>query len=270
MLNNIDSDKHFSYVRFQDGELIALIGYDWITDIEAIENKVGNIDGHLYFDEMCTALRESICSDKNVIYSNKNKYVFRISCEDQIFIINKCPSYSDKFWKNKKKSKNDILKMLNDLASNIKVKISGDILNTNIYQSPHIFIKFVDIVNKKNIVFIGPEYCKNLTFLNIKKHIIIPRTNCFLEKDNIMKEIICTMQEYEKKNQGCIFLFAASMTTNYIIDKLFERSLDKHTMIDVGSAFDNFLSKESFNQIKRRVYNPVFIKNNYPQNFWIN
>ena len=41
-------------------------------------------------------------------------------------------------------------------------------------------------------------------------------------------------------------------------------------MIDVGSAFDNFLSKESFNQIKRRVYNPVFIKNNYPQNFWIN
>ena len=40
-------------------------------------------------------------------------------------------------------------------------------------------------------------------------------------------------------------------------------------MIDIGSAFDNFLSKETFPQITRRIYNPTFIKENYPSNYWI-
>ena len=56
-----------------------------------------------------------------------------------------------------------------------------------------------------------------------------------------MKDIENTMNEYETKNEGCIFLFSASMTTNYIIDKLFERSLDKHTMIDIGSGFEKLM-----------------------------
>ena len=46
---------------------------------------------------------------------------------------------------------------------------------------------------------------------------------------------------------------------------MFERSLDKHTMIDIGSGFDNFLSKKLFPKINRRFYMPEFIKEHYPK-----
>ena len=40
-------------------------------------------------------------------------------------------------------------------------------------------------------------------------------------------------------------------------------------MIDCGSVFDNFFSKETYPQINRRIYKPEFIKENYPSNYWI-
>ena len=52
--------------------------------------------------------------------------------------------------------------------------------------------------------------------------------------------------EINNTNETTIFLFAAGLTTNYIIEKLKFKTIDKHFMIDIGSSFDNFLSKESF------------------------
>ena len=117
---------------------------------------------------------------------------------------------------------------------------------------------------------IGPEYLKKFTPLNVNKYISIPLKNCFLDKDRIIKEIKDIIVTYNKNNKNGIFLFCASMCTNYIIDQLFELTLNKHTMLDIGSAFDNFLSKETFPQITRRNYDPTFIKANYPSNYWIN
>ena len=68
------------------------------------------------------------------------------------------------------------------------------------------------MLNTKNVIIIGPEYLKQFKPLIVKKYILIPLKNCFLEKDRIMKDIENTMNEYETKNEGCIFLFSASMT----------------------------------------------------------
>lgn len=38
-------------------------------------------------------------------------------------------------------------------------------------------------------------------------------------------------------------------------------------MIDVGSLWDNFMSTK-VTQVYRRIYNPEFIKANYPANYW--
>ena len=40
IINNITLNDHFSYVRYQDGEIIALIGYDWISKVKASENQL--------------------------------------------------------------------------------------------------------------------------------------------------------------------------------------------------------------------------------------
>ena len=135
-----------------------------------------------------------------------------------------------------------------------------------VYLNPLKFINFINIINKKHIIFIGPSYIKNLSFINIKKTIIIPLKNCFTKVEEIQKKII---DEINSDNISKCFLFSAGLTTNYIIEKIKNKALNKHFMIDIGSAFDNFLSKETFPQITRRIYNPTFIKENYPSNYWI-
>ena len=91
-------------------------------------------------------------------------------------------------------------------------------------------------------------------------------TNCFSQVENIQNQV---ENEIIMSNETIVFLFAAGLTTNFIIEKLKSKTIDKHFMLDIGSAFDNFFSKESFPLIRRRLYDPKFIKNNYPENFWI-
>jgi len=272
-LNNLKENKHFSFVRYQDGELIALVKYDWINDIPAVQNKIGNCDGHLYFDEMCNGLNDAVCSVKNGSYSHNDKYIFSITLDGIIYCIkddvkNIYGLYGAD-WPNRKKSKDEILKMLYNLKENIKVKITPDLINNYIYSTPLYIVEFINILNMKNTIIIGPEYLKKFKPLNAKKYISIPLKNCFLQKTNIISDVENTMNRYENKNEGRIFLFSASMATNYMIDKLFERSLDKHTLIDTGSLFDNFFSKNCLPNLARRNYKPEFIKKNYPNNYWI-
>ena len=269
-LYNIENDIYFSFVRYNDGEIISLMNYDFINNAFDVFNHT-NCDGHNYFNEMNKGLYDAVTSVKNKEYSENGKYIFQISIDVLIYIFtNKIesngwtytPIHSEAFTLNK----------LHELKQNIKVKINncynhGEVLNNRIYaENDNTFIKFIDIINKKKVILIGPEYLKEFKPLIINQHIIIPLKNCFLDKDRIIQEINHIIDNNDK---GCIFLFCASMATNYIIDKLFEKTLNKHTMIDIGSSFDNFLSKEKFPFICRRVYNPEFIKQNYPSNYWI-
>ena len=184
-------------------------------------------------------------------------------------VENKYGLYDAARWSNKKKSKDEIIKMVYNLKENIKVKISPDLINHYIYSTPLYLVEFINILNMKNTIVIGPEYLKKFKPLSVKKYITIPLKNCFLENKNIILDVENTMNIYENKNEGCIFLFSASMATNYMIDKLFERSLDKHTLIDIGSLFDQFFSKKILPYLARRRYDPDFIKQYFPCNYWI-
>ena len=269
-LDKLQNDEHFSFVRYNDGELISVMEYDFIhnTHIKNDTDHLPNCDLHQYFKEMNKGLQEALTNEENIMYCEQHKYIFQISIDSMIVIMeNKRDHITD----------NNItlkytLTRLNELKDIIKVKRNkweghGELINTDMYTNPINVVKFIDILNTKNIILIGPEYLTKFQLLNVKKYILIPMHNCFLEKDRIMKEIEDSMNEFENIEQSCVFLFSASMATNYMIDKLFKRSLDKHTMIDVGSLWDNFMSTK-VTQVARRIYNPEFIKANYPANYW--
>ena len=278
-LNKLQNNEHFSFVRYNDGEIISLMEYDFILNIPITNNTSSkNCDSHHYFKEMNKGLQEAVTSEENILYSQQHKYIFQINLDNIIYVIENQRDYIHEGdiilpYVNANNLNTLItLNKLNKLKEFIKVKRNkhedhGELINIDIYNRPNNIVKFIDILNTKNIIVIGPEYLTKLRLFNVQKYIFTPMHNCFLEKDRIIHEIENTMNEYENNNESCIFLFSASMTTNYIIDKLFKKSLDKHTMIDVGSLWDNFMSKK-INPVVRRIYNPEFIKNNYPENYW--
>lgn len=242
LITKLKNNEPFSIARYNDGEFISISGWDFIYNTPANKSP-GNIDGHKYPDKLNDCLRTAISCDENVELSKQKKYIFQSKLELYRSKHNNHPSFQ---------------------KINFKVDTIKNDFSNFVYEFPNLWIDFVNQINNYKIVFIGPEYCKNISFLKIKRFITIPLTNCFSQVENIQNQI---ENEITKTNETIIFLFAAGLTTNYIIEKLKSKTINQHFMIDIGSAFDNFLSKESFPEIRRRLYNPPFIKKHYPSWF---
>ena len=67
-----------------------------------------------------------------------------------------------------------------------------------------------------------------------KDFVEVPAVDCYLEKENIKKEIKNLTKKYDRP----VFGFSASMATNVIVDELFEEIGDKCWMIDFGSIWE--------------------------------
>lgn len=251
ILENIKNNVPFLLARYNDGEFIAITQWDYIYKCHCSKSP-GNIDGHKYDRELGDVLRQAILSAENVKLSMENKYLFQ----------SKLSNY--------KNMHGNVFKLDVSSLNNIKFNVNTitDDFTDYIYANPSKFIDCINLLNNKHIILVGPEYLKHIKFLNVKNHIIIPQINCFSSKDKIIGNIVAEINkdtEYKHKH----FIFCASMTTNYIIEKLKHLALDKHTMIDMGSCFDNFISSSKVPSINRRIYNPAYIKENYPSNYWI-
>lgn len=242
LITKLKNNEPFSIARYNDGEFISISGWDFIYNTPANKSP-GNKDGHKYPDKLNDCLRTAISCDENVELSKQKKYIFQSKLELYKFCHNNHPSFQ---------------------KINFKVDTITNDFSNFVYDFPDLWIDFVNHINNYKIVFIGPQYCKNISFIKIKNFITIPLTNCFSQVEKIQNQV---ENEIIKSNEPAVFLFAAGLTTNFIIEKLKLKTIDKHFMIDIGSAFDNFLSKESFPEIRRRLYNPPFIKKYYPSWF---
>ena len=259
IIENINNNIPFLLARYNDGEFIAITQWDYIYNCHCSMSP-GNIDSHKYDKELGDVLREAILSDENVQLSKENKYLFQSKLSHYKNMLGNTFGLNVSSLDNIKFNVNTITKDFTDF----------------IYSNPQKFIECINLLNNKYIVLIGPEYLKYISFLNVKQHIIIPQVNCFSDKDNIIKNIVNEMNRRGSgggggtiNNEHKYFIFCASMTTNYIIEKLKYLALNKHTMIDMGSCFDNFISTSKVTSINRRVYKPEYIKQNYPSNYWI-
>lgn len=213
-LNKFKNNEHFRYSRFNDGELIAVIGQT---------PQGANCDGHQYFPEMGKELKDVLLN-----------YRF-----DENYILE-----SFDHWYN-------VLPYIRTTLHQLKTSnpelsfLHTDFIRISHEQQPERFIELLEILRKKKLVIVGPSYLKKLDKHFNFEFIEVPLKNCYLEKDRITKE----MREVTESGDNNFFLLSASMPANIIIDRFND---DKNTYLDWGSVWDTLFDSREYSFIKKR------------------
>ena len=76
LINKLKNDKFFLFVRYNDGEFIALTMWDYIYKCSA-DKSPGNCDGHKYTKKLSNCLRYAISCEDNIMLSKEEKYIFQ-------------------------------------------------------------------------------------------------------------------------------------------------------------------------------------------------
>jgi hypothetical protein len=213
--NKIKNNEHFKYSRYNDGELIAIIG--------KTPNDT-NCDGHQYFPEMSIELKNCLLN-----YKASEEYVLE----------------SFDYWYNLNphiKNTLDELKLINPELTFLHT----DFIRISHEQNPEQFFKLLNELKTKKLVIIGPQYLSKLNKIFNFIHIEIPIKNCYLIKNEIIK----TISNINKISDNNYYLFSASMPTKIIIDVF--KNDNKNTYLDWGSVWDTFFVSPKYNFITKR------------------
>jgi len=213
--NKIKNDEYFKYSRFNDGELIAIIG---------TSPNNSNCDGHRYFPEMSVELKNILLS-----YKFSDDYILE----------------SFDYWYNIHPHINNILHVLKNQNPELRF-LHTDWIRISHEQQPDKFIELLNLLKTKNIVIIGPNYLLELKkFFNFS-FIEIPLKNCYHSKNEVINQIT----EFNSDSDNNYYLFSSSMPTKIIIDHF--KNDNKNTYIDWGSVWDTFFVSSQYNFIRKR------------------
>ncbi len=104
-------------------------------------------------------------------------------------------------------------------------------------------------VKNKNNVLIGNRWLRE--FKEFKhQYISVPHVNCWLDRPRIYK-LACEIAETKKH---LVFHICASMMAEVLIDELYNKYGDRHTFIDIGSAYDPYVIGENGKRRQIRSY----------------
>ena len=211
----IKANHHFKYARFNDGELIAIIGK---TPDKA------NCDKHKYFPGMSVELKQVFLD-----YKHDEDYI--LETFDRRYSI---PMFREIL---------DELKVLNPELS----FVNTDFIRIAHEQEPDKFKSLLTELKTKKLIIVGPQYLGKLSKFFKFNHIVVPLRNCYLAKDNII-DLIKKTNTISDNNY---YLFSASMPTKIIIDAFKEDT--KNTYIDWGSVWDTFFVSREYRFISKRT-----------------
>ena len=94
------------------------------------------------------------------------------------------------------------------------------------------------VLRGRDVVLVGPqELAKGLRKIMDFDHIEVPLIDCWLAYDSVLKTCL------SKGWPGRVFVFAAAMMTNVLIDDLF--GAEDLTLLDVGAAFDPYAGRKT-------------------------
>lgn len=213
--NKIKNNEHFKYSRYNDGELIAIIGK---TPLDV------NCDGHQYFPEMSVEL-------KNILLNYK--------CADDYVLE------SFDYWYSLLPHVKEILNELKLINPELTF-LHTDFIRISHEQNPEDFFQLLEVLKTKKLVIIGPQYLTKLSKFFSFTHIEIPIKNCYLAKNEIIKKIT----GINKTTDNNYYLFSASMPTKVIIDAF--KDDNKNTYLDWGSVWDTFFVSPEYDFIRKR------------------
>lgn len=109
-------------------------------------------------------------------------------------------------------------------------------INSHIFHHLSIqdFKNFLTLLKTKNTIIVGPDYLTELNFY--KEHIVTPLEFVWKHVDVIESNIITKINKYD----NVIIVYSASIATNILIDRLYDKFQNKITQIDIGSNLDPY------------------------------
>ncbi len=161
--------------------------------------KGKNRDGNEYLPELANELRAILYGEQDYYFGLQYGVLYNSELRDYVFGI----LFNDKHnW------------------------VNGDVLHQ---ASEYGYLNvFIEALRGRNVVVIGPAYFEDLPYGVIQ----IPETNSYLKNPRTFFEIEICIDDTEWTD--LVFLIAAAMNSNIIIDKL----PNNVTAIDIGSVFD--------------------------------
>ncbi len=202
-VNLLNQGIPFSFSRFGDGEWNAMLG-----------KKGKNCDGHEYFPQMGTQLRETVIHAQDYFYAIQNMAIRN----DGKAIASFCKEYAVSIsWHNA-----DVFHYANRAGQ---------------------FFPMVETLRKMDVVLVGPAHLKPLNkhCLEYETFIEIPSQNCYLKLDQMKKAVF----DYGAKKSGKVFAISASMAANVMIHDLYPNIGKENWLIDFGSVWDIYVGVKS-------------------------
>jgi hypothetical protein len=199
MCEKLRKGEPFKFSRFGDGEWLCMMG-----------RQGRNRDGNDYLPELGRSLREILNSEPD----------YYIGLQAGV-LVDVGRGYDPEM-------REFVMKTIFQLDLNLVI---GDTLH---YASEFGFLdRFIDALKDRNVWIIGADYFHELPY----RHFPIAGSNSFIDNE----EILHGFQKVDaiQYNNNPVYLVAAAMNSNVIIDKLPKDV----TAIDIGSVFDPYLGK---------------------------
>ena len=196
--------------RFNDGELIG---------IRQRTNTLGfgeNIDRHKYFPKMGIEMR-------NVL--------LRYKYSDNYLLSSTITWYPEN---------SDVIEEI--FALNPNLRLHSGYFFYDILKKPEYFIDFIEFLNRKRVVIVGPSYYRDCKLFKNFSVIEVPIINAYHAMENINLQI----EEVNKTNEDINYVFMCGMMAGIIIDK-FQQVDKRNSYYDIGSALDFFFQSGKFN-----------------------
>jgi hypothetical protein len=202
ILYKLENGENFSFVRYGDGEFGIIFKNELFTN--HLLKRWG--DSLIPFSDVLRKVVES-----------KPKYYFGV--QDLAYSL----------WS----------KDIDDMIEGIDSCVNSDIFHRR--SGTNTISDFFEVLSKRNVVIVGPEYLKDIPLFKIYGHIITPEYHVWNEIDSIKYSIRSFINENADGNK-LVFLYSCSIVTNILIDIF---SAEDITQIDTGSLLDPYVGVNS-------------------------
>ncbi len=236
LIAHIQNNEPFSYARYGDGEWQCLLG----------TSRRWNTDGHRYYPSLQKRLREIVLSEPTYYMGLQQMGLDTLGGRIKDFVKD-----LDITWVN-----SDII---HSASINGTWNVSHKKARRELERKwPHMEFTeglslgflFQAVKSRVNIL-IGNRWLRNFDMFK-NKFISIPHVNCFLDYPRIIEDV----RQIADTTTPLVFHICGSMMTEVLIDDMQEFS-DRHTFIDIGSAYDPYVVGENGKRRQIRSYHKL-------------